>query len=623
MAILNFKYGAGTPSAYEQGTVYVSTDNKKVYVGNPGGTGGFCIGDFIEVSVSASKGQQTALKALKGPQQNVLYLTYNTTDGYDLWKYNGTDFINLTKTGEILSLISALTDVVDGINSTVGNINTSLGSYVLKSEAPGYDDILTEEEAAATYETIANHNTSIGNLRTELVGVGASDSTDTIKKAIALAGAAQTQANKGVADAATAQAKANEAAEGVQTLTNKIGDVGTGTVKAYVDQAESDAVAEAKRVADLTYATIKDFEDLETTVSNNNSAVTETLKDYLKSADAASTYATKADENTRETTMRGGYAGTLKEINDLASAAKSKADTNEGNLATLTTTVSGYGTRLTDVEGVASGAASGVSTINDRLDGIGATKGAVKSAIDAAKEAAISSAKTAADAAYPTKAQLETTNSNLSDLTTKVGTVETTANNAKNDITTINSRLNGIGTGAGAVQTAINTAKEGAVSDAKTYADNTFATKETVSTLDSKVDDLIEGIGSLSNIMNFVGVTTSALTDGATTKPVVVGGSNHTQEIGDVVIYNATEFVWNGTKWEEIGNTSAETEALADLDERVDKLEAKTANSSELVKAVDKNTSDIGALDSRLDQAELDIDGLQGQLTWGTFTSLS
>ena len=46
MALLNFKYGQGTPAAYEQGTIYVSTDNKKIYVGDPSKTGeGFCAGD--------------------------------------------------------------------------------------------------------------------------------------------------------------------------------------------------------------------------------------------------------------------------------------------------------------------------------------------------------------------------------------------------------------------------------------------------------------------------------------------------------------------------------------------------------------------------------------------------
>ena len=122
--------------------------------------------------------------------------------------------------------------------------------------------------------------------------------------------------------------------------------------------------------------------------------------------------------------------------------------------------------------------------------------------------------------------------------------------------------------------------------------------------------------------MNFVGITTSELTDGATTNPIAVSGAEHTAAAGDVVIYDATEFVWNGSKWEKIGNTSAETEELTALGGRLDKLEGKVAESSDLVKAVDKNTSDIAGHKTRLDQAELDIDGVQAQLTWGTFTSL-
>lgn len=621
MAILNFKYGTGTPSAYEQGTVYVSTDNKKVYVGNPGGTGGFCIGDFIEVSVTASKGQQAALKALKGPQQNVLYLTYNATDGYDLWKYNGTDFINLTKTGEILSLISALTEVVQDINTTVEGINTDLSKYVLKSEAPGYNNILTETEAADKYY----EKTVIDNKFTDLKGT----STKTLKELEDAAAAAQTMAD-------TAKGIADGAAQGVVTLTNKIGSIEEGTtVKAYVDQAKQGAIDAAKTAADAAYPTKEDFNTLAGSVNSLGSALGSTNSNlesnFLKKADAANTYATKDDENTRETTMRGGYAGTLKEINDLASAAKSKADTNEGNLATLTTTVSGYGTRLTDVEGVADAAmpkSGGTFTgpINlPEVDPTENTQAVHKKYVDDQDAATLNAAKEDAAKNYATKETVNTLTSNVNDHIANAEQVylkQTSLPNIDKIAYTTGATFTGEVILAGAPDKDNEAANKKYVDDVKTYANNTFATKETVSTLDSKVDDLIEDIGSLSNIMNFVGVTTSTLTDGATTKPIVVGGSNHTQEIGDVVIYDATEFVWNGTKWEKIGNTSAETEALADLDERVDKLEAKTANSSELVKAVDKNTSDIGALDSRLDQAELDIEDLQGQLTWGTFTSL-
>ena len=613
MALLNFKYGQGTPAAYEQGTIYVSTDNKKIYVGDPSKTGeGFCAGDFIEVTVETSGEQTNVLKALKGPQQNVLYLTYNAADGYDLWKYNGTDFINLTKTSEIFGLISSLTGVVEGINTTVGNINTSLDNYVLKAEAPGYNEILTETEAANKYY----EKTVIDNKFTDLKGA----STKTLKELEDAAAAAQTTAD-------TAKNTADGAVQGVATLTNKIGSIEEGTtVKAYVDQAKQGAIDAAKTAADAAYTTKEDFNTLAGSVNSLGSALGSTNSNlesnFLKKTDAANTYATKDDENTRESTLRGGYTGDLKSLSETANTAKSTADKNKEDLATTNTNVSNLGTRVTDVEGVASGAASGVSTINGRLTGIGDEAGAVKSAIDAAKQAAIDSAKTAADAAYPTKAQLETTNTNLSDLTTKVGTVETTANNAKSDITTINDRLDGIETSKGAVKSAIDAAKEAAISSAKTYADANFATIGTVNALDSKVDDLIEDIDNLSNIMNFIGVTETELKDGENATPVIANNADYAPKAGDVVIYDATEFVYDGSVWQKIGNTSAETEELNSLDGRVSGLEQRVTGLEDMTASTTTLISTVSDHETRLDQAELDIDGVQAQLTWGTFTSL-
>lgn len=57
----------------------------------------------------------------------------------------------------------------------------------------------------------------------------------------------------------------------------------------------------------------------------------------------------------------------------------------------------------------------------------------------------------------------------------------------------------------------------------------------------------------LSAALNYCGVTTTALTDGATTNPVVINGSNHTAKAGCTVFYGDKEFVFNGTSWEELG----------------------------------------------------------------------
>jgi hypothetical protein len=61
--------------------------------------------------------------------------------------------------------------------------------------------------------------------------------------------------------------------------------------------------------------------------------------------------------------------------------------------------------------------------------------------------------------------------------------------------------------------------------------------------------------------LKYCGFTTTKLTDGATTNPVVIDGKNHTAEAGCVVFYEDTEggkastkeFVFNGTKWELLG----------------------------------------------------------------------
>ena len=58
----------------------------------------------------------------------------------------------------------------------------------------------------------------------------------------------------------------------------------------------------------------------------------------------------------------------------------------------------------------------------------------------------------------------------------------------------------------------------------------------------------------LASAMLFLGTTTTAITDGAKTNPVVLGDSNKTVTAGNVVLYGSKEFVWTGSAWEELGN---------------------------------------------------------------------
>lgn len=68
---------------------------------------------------------------------------------------------------------------------------------------------------------------------------------------------------------------------------------------------------------------------------------------------------------------------------------------------------------------------------------------------------------------------------------------------------------------------------------------------------DSRVDSII------SQGTRWVGVTTTALSDGSTTSTIVIDGASHTAEIGDITSYNNMEFIWNGTVWQEFGSTGS------------------------------------------------------------------
>lgn len=68
-----------------------------------------------------------------------------------------------------------------------------------------------------------------------------------------------------------------------------------------------------------------------------------------------------------------------------------------------------------------------------------------------------------------------------------------------------------------------------------------------------------EDIAALQSIKTYLGITTTELMDGATTTSIVISGETVTVSASDAgvyVIYGELEFVWNGSKWQELGSTS-------------------------------------------------------------------
>lgn len=68
-----------------------------------------------------------------------------------------------------------------------------------------------------------------------------------------------------------------------------------------------------------------------------------------------------------------------------------------------------------------------------------------------------------------------------------------------------------------------------------------------------------EQISALSGAMEFLGVTTTQISDGSSTNPIVIAGQSVTAKAGDVVIYGSSEYVFSAAdnKWHEFGSTGS------------------------------------------------------------------
>lgn len=55
----------------------------------------------------------------------------------------------------------------------------------------------------------------------------------------------------------------------------------------------------------------------------------------------------------------------------------------------------------------------------------------------------------------------------------------------------------------------------------------------------------------------WLGVTSTPLTDGATTNPIIINGQSVTAKSGSMCAYGKKEFVFAGTAWQEFGDLSA------------------------------------------------------------------
>lgn len=184
-------------------------------------------------------------------------------------------------------------------------------------------------------------------------------------------------------------------------------------------------------------------------------------------------------------------------------------------------------------------------------------------------------------------AALQTSVTNITNGTTVVGKANADADgNVISETYATQTTVSGIDgrltTAEGEIDTLQTTVGEH-TSDISALEANVGTLQTTVGSSDSglvkDVNDLKSQIGGLSGAMHFVGTST---TDPAT-GTVTIDGEPYSPASGDVCLYNAKEYVYNGTSWAELGDESSFV------------LKTTTVNDQPLSANVTLTAGDVGA----------------------------
>lgn len=86
----------------------------------------------------------------------------------------------------------------------------------------------------------------------------------------------------------------------------------------------------------------------------------------------------------------------------------------------------------------------------------------------------------------------------------------------------------------------------------------TYNLKDAVARADiSAIQTTISGITGAVGGVNFLGETTTPISDLSTTNPVSINGEDKTAVNGSLVVYQKKEFLFDGTQWIELGDLTA------------------------------------------------------------------
>lgn len=202
--------------------------------------------------------------------------------------------------------------------------------------------------------------------------------------------------------------------------------------------------------------------------------------------------------------------------------------------------------------------ASDVATLQSQVGALQTAMNTAESDIAGIKDGTITVGKATADAigndiaaTYETKANVTALTGRVTTAEGEIDTLQTTVGEHTTDIAALEANV-------GTLQTTVGSSDSGLVKD---------------------VNDLKSQIGGLSGAMHFVGTSTTNPATGT----VTIDGEVYSPASGDVCLYDAKEYVYNGTSWTELGDESSFV------------LKTTTVNGQPLSANVTLDAEDVGA----------------------------
>lgn len=639
MAMLKFNKGELASlknQAIVEGNVYITTDEHAMYV-DVAADKRIRIGQIVEKT-------SAQWESLEQPYDSHTY--YYITDINALVRYDDDKkkWVQINGTADIKADI---TDLKTRMGQAEGNISTNATAIEANATA-----IKALQDAG--YQVNVVEGAKIGTTEVEI---------DANKKLILgkFAAAAKTTIEKDDLEA-TLKSEITTATTNVGTLTTDVttlkGDVNTeGSVRnlaAAAANAKDGAIAEAKKAGTDAAAAAKAADDKAVAAQNKaNDAYTKAETNETNIGELTTRVTALDTATTGRVAVVEGKVGTLE---GQVGTLQSTTGTNTQNISdinakigagingtTLTAAIESLQSKDTTIETNISGLDGRLTTAEGKVTALEKDMTQAKTDIIAAKKAGddamtyakgtvepiANEAKATAD---KNKEDIATVNGNLGKLTTRVETIETTyqtkaAAEAQHkeitdDIAELQAALGTGGEGADSITSRLTAVEKEAADTAADLLLEVAAREAT----DANLLKLSTDIGNLSNVMNFLGVSTTdpALNEG--TGAVTIGDKVITPEVGDVVIYGAKEFVYADGKWNEYGDASGNASAISTLSGRVDTIESDLNTATTGLKArvtavetkASTNETNITNLTTKVNgmYTNTQIDAL---LTWGEF----